>query len=221
MRDDRLPRIREVVEALLVALIFVTFVRVFLFQAFKIPSESMEPTLLVGDHLVVNKLELGMSAPIVRGDLVVFRYPLEPEEDFVKRVIALPGETIEIANKKVWIDGRMLDEPYVRRSDQRRLPGRDDFGPVTLGETEYFVMGDNRDASNDSRYWGPVPRKLMTGRPSVIYWSFDGQPPPEGSGPRERIAELAGVAIHFFDRTRWERTLSPVSAERPQFRFDE
>lgn len=223
--------LREAIEALLIAVIFMNFARVFVFQAFKIPSESMEQTLIVGDHLIVNKFVFGATGDgphllpydgIGRGDIVVFRYPEDPDVDFVKRVIALPGETIEIANKRIWIDGRQLDEPYlVQRDDRKRMPRRDDFGPLTLAGDEFFVMGDNRDESNDSRYWGPVPRSLIIGKPWMIYWSFDGHPPPEGSPFNERLEELAFVATHFFTHTRWDRTMITVPAEKPEFSFSE
>ncbi len=222
--------IREAIEALLIAVIFMNFARIFVFQAFKIPSESMEQTLLVGDHLIVNKFVFGSTregehpilpfSNIARGDLVVFRYPEDPDVDFVKRVIALPGETIEIANKRVWIDGRQLEEPYLFRNDKERVWRRDDFGPLTLEDDEFFVMGDNRDESNDSRYWGPVPRRLIQGRPWMIYWSFDGHPPPEGSPFSERLDELAYVVTHFMSHTRWERTMIAVPAEKPRFSFN-
>lgn len=221
---------RESVEALLIALIFMNFARIFIFQAFKIPSESMEQTLIVGDHLIVNKFAFGPAdgalrtlpfEEIDRGDLVVFRYPGDPDVDFVKRVIALPGETIEIANKSVWIDGRRLAEPYAITSDGRRIHKRDDFGPFTLADQDYFVMGDNRDESNDSRYWGPVHRNLITGKPWLIYWSFAGDPAEKGSSLRERVNELFYVATHFLSQTRWDRTVVLVPVEKPTFSFSE
>jgi signal peptidase I len=221
MDQRRKSVLRETVEALLIALIFVNFARIFVLQAFKIPSGSMEETLLVGDHLLVNKFVYGNRgagsigrllpfATVERGEIVVFRFPGEPDVDFVKRVIALPGERIEIANGRVWIDGYRLEEPYVIGRDDRRLPVRDDFGPVTLGTDEYFVMGDNRHESNDSRYWGPVKRDLISGRAWLIYWSFEGEPPPEGSSTLERMRELVRVALRFLPDTRWERTLRLV-----------
>lgn len=223
--------LREAIEALLIAVIFMNFARVFVFQAFKIPSESMERTLVVGDHLIVNKFVFGSDRDeddrllpfeqIERGDVIVFRYPGNPDVDFVKRVIALPGETIEIANRGVWIDGRRLEEPYLNRQDGNRVLQRDDYGPLTLRNDEYFVMGDNRDESNDSRYWGPVRRELITGKPWIIYWSFDGEPPPEGSALSERSRELIYVATHFVSHTRWERTLVSLPTEKPGFSFND
>lgn len=221
--------LREALEALLIAVIFMNFARIFVFQAFKIPSESMEQTLIVGDHLIVNKFVFGSDGgehllpfdAIERGDLVVFRYPEDPDVDFVKRVIALPGETIEIANKSVWIDGRRLEEPYLSRNDRGRMLRRDDFGPLTLAGDEYFVMGDNRDESNDSRYWGPVRRELMVGKPWLIYWSFEGDAPAEGSPFHARVRELVFVVTHFFTHTRWDRTMIAAPAEKPRFSFSD
>lgn len=226
---------REYYEALLIAIIFVNFARIFVFQAFKIPTGSMEDNLKVGDHLVVNKFIYGPDGngplsglfplrDVRRGDIVVFRYPEQLETDYVKRVIGLPGDTITIRDKKISINGGELDEPYVVYVDPKiynppnleALPEpfrhRDQFGPYQVPEGQYFVMGDNRDRSYDSRYWGPVPRSLIKGRAFMVYWSFEGSPPPPGSPPSARMAELANVVIHFFDRTRWRRTFYIVDS---------
>lgn len=226
----RKSTLREYFEALLIAMIFVNFARIFVFQAFKIPSGSMIDNLLIGDHIIVNKFAYGPGPtagvlplrPIKRGDIVVFRFPQQPETDFVKRVVGLPDETIMIRDKKVWIDGRPLDEPYVVYADARtyrRLPGlpepyrsRDQFGPYVIPRDGYFVMGDNRDQSNDSRFWGPVRRDLIKGRAFLVYWSYRGMPPRAGAPPRERLAELVGVARTFFSHTRWDRTFFIVDS---------
>jgi signal peptidase I len=208
--------IREYYEALLIAIIFVNFARIFAFQAFKIPSGSMEDNLLTGDHIVVNKFIYGRQAPVLsgllplreprRGDVVVFRYPEDPHTDFVKRVIGLPGETIIIRDKKVFIDGRELPEPYaIFRDRQTQHPNypshRDQFGPYRVPAGEYFMMGDNRDQSHDSRFWGSVPRGMMKGRAFMVYWSFA---LPET--PKDRLAELRTVLGNFFTNTRWRRS---------------
>lgn len=219
--------IREYYEAFLIAIIFVNFARIFVFQAFKIPTGSMEDNLKVGDHIVVNKFVYGPRfagalnkllplRDIRRGDIVVFRYPEQPETDYVKRVIGLPGETILIRNKRVYVDGRRLDEPYVVHDDPTIYPGRwqlpepyrsrDHAGPFTMKEGQYFAMGDNRDHSYDSRFWGPVPRSMIKGRAFMVYWSFDAAPPPQGSPPVARAKELANVVKYFFTKTRWHRT---------------
>jgi signal peptidase I len=217
---------RDYYEALLIAVIFVNFARIFVFQAFKIPTGSMEDNLKIGDHIVVNKFIYGPAAAglqglfpqreIRRGDIVVFRYPHQPDTDFVKRVVGLPGETIEVRDKKVFVEGIHLSEPYVLFEDPQTYPSgqflpepyrsRDQFGPYRVPEGHYFAMGDNRDRSSDSRYWGSVPRSLIKGRAFMVYWSFDGAPAPAGSSVGERIHELRDVLVHFIPRTRWDRT---------------
>lgn len=230
---EKKSTIREYYEALLIAIVFVNFARIFAFQAFKIPSGSMEDNLLIGDHIVVNKFIYGPKAPVLsgllplrdveRGDVIVFRFPEQPEVDFVKRVIGLPGETIFIHDKKIYIDGRPLDEPYAVFDDPQVYPSgsflpepwrsRDQFGPFDIPEGQYFAMGDNRDHSHDSRYWGTVPRTLIKGRAFMVYWSFDQKPPPQGSPFGERLKELANVVRLFFVKTRWERTFFIVDSE--------
>lgn len=223
---------REYFEALIIALIFVNFARVFVFQAFKIPSGSMVDNLLVGDHIVVNKFVFGPRGPgrssalfplrdVERGDIVVFRYPSDPDVDYVKRVIGLPGEKIEIRDKVVFVDGARLEEPYVIHVDPLVIPDkpllsmkiRDQFGPVVIPDGHYFVLGDNRDESRDSRYWGLVSRGLIKGRAFVVYWSYAEPPAPADATFGQRVAEVAGVAVHFFSSTRWDRTFFVVDSE--------
>ncbi len=230
--SEKKSTIREYYEALLIAVIFVNFARIFVFQAFKIPTGSMEDNLKIGDHIIVNKFIYGPNAgplgrlfpirEVRRGDIIVFRYPLQPDTDFVKRVIGMPGDTIEIRDKKVSVNGNQLNEPYVLHEDPQIYPlqpalpepyrSRDQFGPYTVPPSSYFAMGDNRDKSSDSRYWGTVPRSMIKGRAFMVYWSFAGEPPPPGSPPIERLKELFGVVIHFFDRTRWQRTFFVVDS---------
>ena len=208
----RKSTLREYFESVVVAVILALFVRTFVFQAFKIPTGSMEPNLLVGDHLLVNKFVFGPSAfdaelgvlpmrAIRRGDVIVFKYPEEPDRDFVKRVIGLPGESVELRNQQVYIDGTPIDEPYAHylfppTPDAEGGTGdvRDHYGPVTVPDGQYFMMGDNRDNSQDSRYWGFLPKSYVKGRALVIYWSFDNEP---GENP------ITG----FFSGTRWGRLL--------------
>jgi len=205
---------REYFESIVIATILAFFIRTFVVQAFKIPTGSMEENLLIGDHLLVNKFVFAPAATglerallpidtISRGDIVVFKFPEDPERDFIKRVIGLPGETLEIRAKKVHIDGVPLDEPYAHfltlggHSDfhEVTVPGvRDQYGPVTVPEGQYFVMGDNRDNSEDSRFWGFLDRDLIKGRALVIYWSYDSNP---GGG-------------NVFSRTRWDRLLNQI-----------
>jgi signal peptidase I len=231
---DRKSTAREYYEALLIAIIFVNFARVFVFQAFKIPSPSMEDNLLVGDHLIVNKFIYGpkLAGPfgklfplrdVERGDIIVFRFPENPEIDYVKRVIGLPGEVVTIQDKKVSVNGRQLDEPYAVFDDPQVFPAepllpenfrlRDNFGPVTVPDGYYFAMGDNRDHSADSRYWGGVPRGHIKGRAFMVYWSYAGDPPASGASIGTRIRELAGVVAGFFKQTRWNRTFFIVDSK--------
>ncbi|HYI11023.1 MAG TPA: signal peptidase I [Thermoanaerobaculia bacterium] len=224
---------REYFEALLIAIIFVNFARIFVFQAFKIPSPSMEDNLKVGDHLIVNKFIYGPKGDhllsglfplrdVERGDTIVFRFPENPEIDYVKRVVGLPGDVVTIRDKKVSINGRPLDEPYTLFIDPQTFPGgdmqpepyrsRDQFGPFRVPEGQYFAMGDNRDRSADSRYWGGVPRSHVKGRAFMVYWSFDGQGARDAS-VRERVRELRDVVAGFFTRTRWHRTFFIVDSK--------
>jgi signal peptidase I len=225
--------LREYYEALLIAVIFVNFARIFVFQAFKIPTGSMEDNLKIGDHIIVNKFIYGavFNDPlksvlplrdIRRGDIIVFRFPMQPDTDFVKRVIGLPGDTVEVRDKKVSIDGKPIDEPYTVHDDPQVFPlqpslpepyrSRDQFGPYTVPAGAYFAMGDNRDRSNDSRFWGPVPRDMIKGKAFLVYWSFRGTPAPPEGPPSARIRELLGVVIHFFAQTRWDRTFFIVDS---------
>jgi signal peptidase I len=224
---------REYYEALLIAIVFVNFARVFLFQAFKIPTASMVDNLLVGDHILVNKFIFGAGArsagslvpmrEIRRGDVVVFRHPNDPAVDYVKRVIGLPGETIHIRDKVVHVDGRPAPEPYVLHRDPNVYPfdpelvepyrSRDQFGPYRVPPGSYFVMGDNRDLSHDSRYWGTVPRELIKGKALLVYWSFEGRPLPASAPAGQRLKELLTVAIRFFPDTRWDRTFYIVDSK--------
>ena len=183
---------REYFESLCVAVILALFVRTFVVQAFKIPTGSMENNLLIGDHLLVNKMVFaptltGLESailpadPIRRGDIIVFKYPVEPERDYIKRVIALPNETLELKNKTVYINGKALEEPYVHFLFPDAVPGSADYtdldvrrkyGPVTVPADHYFMMGDNRDNSQDSRYWGFMPRSYVKGKALFVYFSF-------------------------------------------------
>ena len=199
---------REMFESICVAVILAFFVRTFVVQAFKIPSGSMEPNLLIGDHLLVNKF---VSAPtrldlerkvlpideVQRGDIIVFKHPKTPERDLIKRTIGLPGETIELREKRVYINGKPLDEPYAHflyppgSTDLSERDVRRNFGPFTVPPGNYFMMGDNRDNSEDSRYWGPLPKELVKGKALFLYMSFG-----EGEGS--------------FAHVRWARILRQI-----------
>jgi len=180
--------IREYAEAIVIAIIIALFIRTFIVQAFKIPSGSMKPTLLVGDHLLVNKFIYGIKIPFLRqtvipiskperGNIVVFIYPLDRSKDFIKRVIGVAGDSIEIRDKTIYINGKVYRDAYGVYTDKLILPGavqpRDNFGPVTVPDNHVFVMGDNRDQSYDSRFWGFVPLRDILGKAFIIYWSWD------------------------------------------------
>jgi len=179
---------REYTEAILIALILALVIRTFVVQAFKIPSGSMLQTLLIGDHILVSKFIYGIKNPFSgsvlvpikspqKGDIVVFKYPKDPKLDYIKRVIATAGDSIEIRDKKVFINGAPAEDPYGEFRDSRILPAsqgpRDNYGPITVPEGHLFVMGDNRDNSADSRFWGFVDLKAVRGKAFIIYWSWD------------------------------------------------
>jgi signal peptidase I len=232
MPDFKKSTIREYFESIVIAVILALFIRTFVVQAFKIPTGSMEENLLIGDHLLVNKFIFAPTATrlerallpvksIERGDVIVFKYPEEPDRDFIKRVIGLPGEAVEVREKKVYINGKALDEPYAHYLLPVSTPSefhevtsfdvRERYGPVTVPADHYFVMGDNRDNSQDSRYWGFLPRDFVKGKALVIYWSYEAEREDyqeEGAGAT--IRGLASVFVHFFTRTRWERMFHQI-----------
>ena len=176
--------LKEYAEALIVALILAFFIRSFVVQAFKIPSGSMLQTLQIGDHLLVTKFAYGVKIPFTntmiieregpeQGDIIVFEFPEDPSKDFIKRVIGVPGDVIEIRDKKVFRNGVELQESYIQHVDSSMsVPRRDNFGPVMVPENKYFVMGDNRDESYDSRFWGFVERNTIEGKALILYWSW-------------------------------------------------
>ncbi len=181
-------RLRENIEAIVVAVILALFIRAFVVQAFKIPSGSMKETLLVGDHILVNKFIYGIKIPLIqktlipikkpqRGDVIVFRFPEDPDKDFIKRVIAVEGDVVEIRDKQVYVNGKPLKCDHAVFKDPHIIPGdiqpRDNFGPVKVPPGSLFVMGDNRDHSYDSRFWGFVDLDAVKGKAFMIYWSWD------------------------------------------------
>jgi signal peptidase I len=218
--------LRERADPVLAAIAFALFARTFLFQAFEVPSPSMEKNVLTGDRLLVNKFLLApRSSPldpllpsrnVRRGDIVVFRFPQDPRRDFLKRVVGLSGETMAIRDKRVFVDGRLLDEPYAFHSDDRVWPDdpsvpddrrrRDQLAPTGVPQGSYFVMGDNRDDSNDSRYWGAVPAGHIEGRALFVYWSFL----PLGSDAPSGARAVVRLPLDLLRRTRWDRLFRPV-----------
>ena len=253
--QDEKPRETTVEFLASLASVLVTglFIITFIFQAFEIPSASMEKTLLVGDHVFVNRVAFSPSTnwvgPIIpyrqihRGDIVVFLSadPRTPELYIVKRIIGIPGDRIHLRNGVVYRNGEKLDEPYVNRSEgadseysydsyrdefpavppsddsnvipewRLTLPQHIENGEIVVPPDSYFGMGDNRDRSLDSRYWGFIPKDHVIGRPMFIYWSFE---TPEDQYQQrdisQRVGFLAHTILHFFDQTRWKRTLKAV-----------
>jgi signal peptidase I len=180
--------LRENIEAIIIAIIIALFIRTFIVQAFKIPSGSMEKTLLVGDHILVNKFVYGVKLPFInktiisakspgREDVVVFQFPIDPKKDFIKRVVGISGDTVEIRNKQVYINGEKFNHDHGIFRDPHVWPAgtkpRDNFGPVRVPDNTLFVMGDNRDHSYDSRFWGFVDMSAVKGRAFIIYWSWN------------------------------------------------
>ena len=212
-----------------------------LVQAFIVPTGSMESTVLIGDHLLVDKLSYAPAGPISkyllpytepkRGDVIVFRYPMDIRQNFVKRVIGIPGDHIHIVDKVVYVNGHALTEPYTQHIDAHIEPYRDNFpsqpyGPVvdraqqmlaanvSNGELvvpaeNFFAMGDNRDSSLDSRYWGFVPRENIIGKPLIIYWSYDA-PSDQLQNPSIGFDHIKDIGLNFFSKTRWRRTFMLV-----------
>jgi signal peptidase I len=182
--------VREYAEAFVIAFIIALLIRTFLIQAFKIPSSSMEPTLLVGDHILVSKFIYGIRIPYIgkkfltfhkpkRGDIIVFVYPEDPKKDFIKRVIATGGEEVRINDRQIFVNGKAIDDPWGVYGERRGLfiPGplrpRDNYGPKVVPPSSLFVLGDNRDNSQDSRYWGFVKLSAVKGKAFVIYFSYN------------------------------------------------
>lgn len=220
---------REYYEAILVAVIFTLFARTFVVQAFKIPTASMEDNLLVGDHLFVNKFvyaphwqtpihKLLPYRDVRQGDVVVFKFPQDPARDFIKRAVAVGGDVVEVRAKELLVNGQSENNARVVHKDPNTFAStpflppsfrhRDHFGPVTIPEDLVFCLGDNRDNSHDSRFWGAVPRSYFKGRALIIYWSFESSSEAhEWRGWGERLRQLGAVLVHFFTRTRWERSL--------------
>lgn len=192
---------KDYLEPILLAVLIALFIRTFVVQAFKIPSSSMEPTLLVGDHLMVNKFIYGLRIPYTktkifqykkpqRGDVIVFIYPKDPTKDFIKRVIGTEGEKVQIIHNKIYIDDRLIDDPwghFIRTGWSDYLQGMESFGPVVVPKDSLFVMGDNRDNSQDSRFWGFLNLNAVLGKALIIYFSWNGN------------------AENFLDEVRWSR----------------
>jgi signal peptidase I len=233
-------------QSLLTTVVIAIFVIAFVVQAFQIPSESMENTLLVGDYLLVNKVRYGGGGiwdhimpyrPIKRGDIVVFHYPVNPTQHFVKRVVGVPGDRIRLSNRILYVNGVPVKEPYVRHSSLVHDAYRDEFphlnvpvpevtskwwlqmhklvedGQLIVPEGHYFALGDNRDESLDSRYWGFVPKENIIGSPWLIYWSVRNlqEDVPVAATPGDKLYHFAYAVTHLFQITRWDRTFRLIN----------
>jgi len=218
---------REWIESLAFTIIFVLVFTSYIAQATQVPTESMKPTILVGDHFFLDKVAFPANYPaairsylphrsIRHGDIIAFKSPTDGNIPFVKRVIGLPGDTIQVREKAVFVNGVQQDEPYKIHVDSavygndpwtpEELKVRDNYGPVTVPPGHYFVMGDNRDNSNDSRYWGFVTWDELIGKPLFVYWSYESDPyVPGDKTAREWLDSYLAIAFHFFDKTRWFR----------------
>jgi signal peptidase I len=233
-------------QSLLTTVVIAIFVITFIVQAFQIPSESMENTLLIGDYLLVNKLRYGGRGvwdhimpyrQVKRGDIVVFHYPVNPSQHFVKRVVGVPGDRLRLSRGILYVNGVPLNEPYVRHTSQVHDAFRDEFprltvpvpdvtskwwvqmhklveeGQLIVPEGYYFALGDNRDESLDSRYWGFVPRENIIGSPWIIYWSVKNVQGdmPVAATPGDKLFHFAYAVTHFFQITRWDRTFRLIN----------
>jgi signal peptidase I len=242
MKHHRSSGWPESLQSLAGTIIIAVFVVTFIVQAFQIPSESMENTLLIGDYLLVDKLHfgddrfLGWALPyrkVKHGDIVVFRYPVHPSEHFVKRVVGVPGDHIRLINRQVYVNGIPAVEPYAHHFRPHDV-FRDEFpridlpvaglngawwlemktmvddGQLIVPEGNYFVMGDNRDDSLDSRYWGFVPQQNIVGQPLVIYWSMRSREALASASPGDKLSRFLYAMSHLVQITRWDRTLRLV-----------
>jgi signal peptidase I len=233
-------------QSLLATVVIAVFVITFVVQAFQIPSESMENTLLIGDYLLVDKFRYGAGGfwdsfmpyrRVRRGDIIVFRYPVHPTQHFVKRVVGVPGDRVRLINRQVYVNNVPLQEPYVRYSSHVHDAFRDEFprlnipvpgleggwwlemkrlvedGELIIPQANYFVLGDNRDESLDSRYWGFVPQENVIGRPLLIYWSVRNvdRDMPASATPSDKLIHFAYATTHLFQITRWDRTFRLVN----------
>ena len=209
--------VRDYAETILICVIFVVFTRAFIFQQSKIPSGSMEDTLLIGDYIMVNRYVFSPAdsaleklllpvRDVRRGDVIVFKFPEEPETDYIKRVIGLPGDKLEIRRGIVYINGERLDDPYVKEAYRMA----DSVPELTVPEGRYWVMGDHRDRSSDSRVWGFVSRDLIKGRALLIWWSYTEGPNDINLRGMDQLKAIGSKVVHLFTRSRWSRCFTLI-----------
>ncbi len=228
-KKSALTVLREYIESFGIALILALIIKCSVVEAYKIPSGSMEDTLLIGDFLLANKFIYGAKIPLLPlhlpairepkpGDIVIFKYPRDQKVNYIKRCVAIEGQTVEIRDKVLYVDGkRVPDPPLAKHTDPRigssRRGPRDNFGPYKVPKGHLFMMGDNRDNSADSRYWGPLSRKLVLGKAMIIHWSWA----PDPNAPIVSTNDLLSIPknigyniLHFPNRVRWERLLNII-----------
>ena len=238
-RSDFPEQVRSFIAEWTVTILLLVFGTATLLQAFVVPTSSMEDTVLIGDHMIVDKLAYsphgalaGYVLPytdVKRGDIIVFKYPVNPKENYVKRVIGMPGDRIHLANRELYLNGRKMNEPYVVHKVPYPNEYRDNFplappdglvmergmemlqtnvrdGELVVPPGQYYAMGDNRDNSLDSRYWGLVPRENIVGKPVIVFWSYDASTEALTDPNFISLDHLLDIATHFFTKTRWRRT---------------
>ncbi len=213
---------RDYFETIVTCVIFVLFARSFVFQNSKIPTGSMIPTLLIGDYIMVNKY---VYAPVSfrwekaifpvreirRRDIVVFKFPEQPEIDYIKRIVALPGDVVEVRNRELYINGIRQKEPYIQHYPPGANIGMDDYAPTKVPPGHYFAMGDNRDNSRDSRAWGFVPREYIKGKAFIVFWSYEEDRQAYlRTGISDRLAAIWGKITHLLTKSRWERSFKVI-----------
>jgi len=215
---ERKPLWREYLETAIIALVAAGLLRIFVVSAYRVSSDSMEDTLLQGDYIFVNKLAYQYGSSPGVGDIIVFKYPNNPQKDFIKRVVALPGQTVQIADKVLYVDEQVAEIPaHSKHVDKRIIPGdlsfRDNFGPYLVPAGQLFVMGDNRDDSRDSRFWGPVPEENVKGKAVFVYWSWAPDPDaPKWEFPYviNAIQWVGWGLYNFPSHIRWDRLGTPL-----------
>nr|MBN2278637.1 signal peptidase I [candidate division Zixibacteria bacterium] len=216
-RRKHKPIWREYLEVVFISLAAAIILRLFIVSAYRVDSASMEDALYEGDYIFVNKLAYKFGSPEI-GDIIVFKYPLDPTRDYIKRIIALPGQTVEIVDKIIYIDNELAEIfPNTKNTDPKilaaQLSGRDNFGPVQVPSDEYFVLGDHRDLSEDSRFWGFVPDQNIKGKALFVYWSWE----PDPDMPHWEFPYITSVFSYTFyflgnfpSHTRWERLFTAL-----------
>ncbi len=217
-RREEKPLWREYMETAIVAILAAALLRIFIVSAYKVSSASMEDSLLEGDFIFVNKLAYKYGGTPQAGEIIVFKYPNNPEKEFIKRIVAVPGQTVQIADKVLYVNEQVAHIPiHSKNIDKRIIPAdlsfRDNFGPYVVPPENYFVLGDNRDDSRDSRFWGPVPQEHIKGKAVFVYWSWEPDPDaPAWEFPYivNAIQWIGYGMWNFPTHIRWDRLGTPL-----------